>query len=64
MTPPPPQPPPGPDRRPYGSVRLPAPVAVRPLTRRPAGPAPSGRWYGPRVPLPPLSIVTLRRTTP
>ncbi|WP_242586102.1 hypothetical protein [Streptomyces sp. MST-110588] len=45
-------------------MRLPAPVAVRPLTRRPAGPAPSGRWYGPRVPLPPLSIVTLRRTTP
>ncbi|UQA96192.1 hypothetical protein [Streptomyces halobius] len=50
----------GSPRRPYGSVRLPAPLAVAPAVRRPAGAEPR-RWYGPRIALPPLSIGTLRR---
>ncbi|GHG70870.1 hypothetical protein GCM10018779_45090 [Streptomyces griseocarneus] len=36
-----------------------APVRVVGTGRPPAAVAP-GRWYGPRVPLPPLSIDTLR----
>ncbi|MFG2142017.1 hypothetical protein [Streptomyces sp. NPDC048650] len=62
MTPPPAQTPQpsGPRRRPYGSVRLPAPLAAAPPAPRPSGPLPR-RWYGPRVALPPLSIGTLRR---
>ncbi|TJZ51191.1 hypothetical protein FCH28_22150 [Streptomyces piniterrae] len=62
MNPPPSQAPqpPGSPRRPYGSVRLPAPLAVAPVVRRPAGPE-RRRWYGPRVALPPLSIGALRR---
>ncbi|MBB4884950.1 hypothetical protein ACH4U6_22520 [Streptomyces netropsis] len=40
-------------------VRLTEPIAaVR--TGRPAAIPTAGRWYGPRVPLPPLSIDALR----
>ncbi|MEU5306138.1 hypothetical protein ACH4YO_40250 [Streptomyces noursei] len=61
MTPPPsPDPAPhAPRRRPYGSVRLSAPIAVAPARPHPG--AGARRWYGPRVPLPPLSMGTLRR---
>ncbi|MYT29192.1 MULTISPECIES: hypothetical protein [unclassified Streptomyces] len=61
MTPPPRQDPApyAPRRRPYGSVRLAAPIAPTPSRPRP-GREPR-RWYGPRVPLPPLSMGTLRR---
>ncbi|MEW2577161.1 hypothetical protein ACFZB6_20805 [Streptomyces syringium] len=52
-------PPPPPGRRPFGIVRLTEPIAaVR--TGRPAAIPTAGRWYGPRVPLPPLSIDALR----
>ncbi|MCQ4044150.1 hypothetical protein ACFOSC_25340 [Streptantibioticus rubrisoli] len=51
-------PPPGPDKRPYGTVRLAAPVPPA-APRRPVPPV-SGRWYGPRVVIPLLSIETLR----
>ncbi|MFH8406382.1 hypothetical protein ACH4FX_16575 [Streptomyces sp. NPDC018019] len=51
---------PGPGRRPYGTVRLAAPVAAVPPPRRPVRTAP-GRWYGPRPALPPLSLAALRR---
>ncbi len=50
----------GPGRRPYGTVRLAAPVVAAPPSRRPVRVAP-GRWYGPRPPLPPLSLAALRR---
>ncbi|MFJ8677028.1 hypothetical protein [Streptomyces sp. NPDC093589] len=62
MNPPLPQAPqpPGPHRRPYGSVRLPAPVTAAPAAGPRAAAAPR-RWYGPLVALPPLSIGTLRR---
>ncbi|MFF8368224.1 hypothetical protein ACF05W_05230 [Streptomyces lydicus] len=61
MNPPPQQDasPPGPRRRPYGSVRLPAPLAVTPAPPRPG--ADARRWYGRRIALPPLSIGALRR---
>ncbi|MFD7668948.1 hypothetical protein [Streptomyces sp. NPDC059788] len=52
--------PPGPGRRPYGTVRLAAPVAPAPAQRRPRRAAP-GRWYGHRPALPPLSLAALRR---
>ncbi|GAA2647877.1 hypothetical protein [Streptomyces lunalinharesii] len=60
MTPPPPQDPPAhaPRRRPYGSVHLAAPIAATPSRPRPG--ADARRWYGPRIPLPPLSMGTLR----
>ncbi|MGW1792196.1 hypothetical protein ACWCO0_31230 [Streptomyces tubercidicus] len=62
MNPPPQQAPqpPAPRRRPYGSIRLPAPLTVTPSEPRPAAAA-ARRWYGPRIALPPLSISTLRR---
>ncbi|WP_189306691.1 hypothetical protein [Streptomyces albospinus] len=62
MTPPPPldPPPPGPRRRLYGSVRLPAPIALAPSLPRPGVGA--RRWYGRRIALPPLSLGTLRRS--
>ncbi|MEF3116263.1 hypothetical protein [Streptomyces chrestomyceticus] len=50
----------GPGRRPYGTVRLPAPVAAAAAPRRPVRTAP-GRWYGRRPVLPPLSLAALRR---
>ncbi|MEU9120821.1 hypothetical protein AB0C96_13340 [Streptomyces sp. NPDC048506] len=61
MTEPPQQvpPPPGPRRRPYGSVRLPAPLTAPPAQPRPA--ADARRWYGRRIALPPLSLGALRR---
>ncbi|MGG2465269.1 hypothetical protein ACO0M4_36875 [Streptomyces sp. RGM 3693] len=61
MTPPPQQDPSpyAPRRRPYGSVRLSVPIAVAPARPRPGVDA--RRWYGPRIPLPPLSMGTLRR---
>ncbi|KIZ17921.1 hypothetical protein [Streptomyces natalensis] len=49
-----------PRRHPYGSVRLPAPLAAAPVAQRPCG-LRMRRWYGPRVALPPLSIDALRR---
>ncbi|RLV08152.1 hypothetical protein CTZ27_04790 [Streptomyces griseocarneus] len=52
-------PPPLPGRRPFGIVRLTAPIAAV-TTGRPAAVPRAGRWYGPRVPLPPLSIDGLR----
>ncbi|OKI08196.1 hypothetical protein A6A06_33510 [Streptomyces sp. CB02923] len=52
--------PPGPGRRPYGTVRLAAPVAAAPAPRRPARTVP-GRWYGHRPVLLPLSLASLRR---
>ncbi|QEV51800.1 hypothetical protein CP981_09125 [Streptomyces platensis] len=63
MNPPPQQAPqpPAPRRRPYGSVRLPAPLTVTPPQPRPGTAAVARRWYGPRIALPPLSITTLRR---
>ncbi|WP_432146194.1 hypothetical protein [Streptomyces sp. bgisy084] len=63
MNPPPQQAPqpPAPRRRPYGSVRLPAPLTVPPSEPRPGTAAAARRWYGPRIALPPLSITTLRR---
>ncbi|MGY5132709.1 hypothetical protein ACWGJW_09905 [Streptomyces nigrescens] len=63
MNPPPQQAPqpPAPRRRPYGSVRLPAPLTVAPLEPRPGTATAARRWYGPRIALPPLSITTLRR---
>ncbi|MFE7544975.1 hypothetical protein [Streptomyces platensis] len=63
MNPPPQQAPqpPAPRRRPYGSVRLPAPLTVTPSKPRPGTAAAARRWYGPRIALPPLSITTLRR---
>ncbi|MFD5398223.1 hypothetical protein ACFWJW_28960 [Streptomyces sp. NPDC127097] len=63
MNPPPQQAPqpPAPRRRPYGSIRLPAPLAVPPSEPRPGTAAAARRWYGPRIALPPLSITTLRR---
>ncbi|ARF59360.1 hypothetical protein [Streptomyces gilvosporeus] len=48
-----------PRRHPYGSIRLPAPLAA-PVAKRPAGPR-LRRWCDPRVALPPLSIAALRR---
>ncbi|MFI6770158.1 hypothetical protein [Streptomyces sp. NPDC050355] len=63
MNPPPhqaPQPS-APRRRPYGSVRLPAPLTVAPSRPRPETAPAARRWYGPRIPLPLLSIATLRR---
>ncbi|MFF4605690.1 hypothetical protein ACFY12_23485 [Streptomyces sp. NPDC001339] len=61
MNPPPQQDPspPAPRRRPFGSVRLPVPLSVPPVRARPA--ADARRWYGRRIPLPPLSMGTLRR---
>ncbi|NVK81202.1 hypothetical protein HG542_26610 [Streptomyces morookaense] len=56
----PPPPPPSPGRRPFGVVRLTAPV-ITAHPGRPAALLAAGRWYGPRVPLQPLSIDTLRR---
>ncbi|GLW13294.1 hypothetical protein Stsp01_00370 [Streptomyces sp. NBRC 13847] len=50
-----------PRRRPYGSVRLPAPLPVAPPTPHSGPPAVARRWYGPRVTLPLLSIAALRR---
>ncbi|WP_369356228.1 hypothetical protein [Streptomyces sp. cg2] len=60
MTPPPPPDPAphAPRRRPYGSVRLSMPISATPSRPRP-GREPR-RWYGPRIPLPPLSMGTLR----
>ncbi|MBF6046686.1 hypothetical protein B7P34_22960 [Streptosporangium nondiastaticum] len=55
----PPPPPPSPGRRPFGIVRLTAPIAAVPTGRSVPLPR-AGRWYGPRVPLPPLSIDALR----
>ncbi|MFH9422459.1 hypothetical protein [Streptomyces sp. NPDC017529] len=62
MTSTPPAEPTGPGRRPYGTVRLAAPVAPSAALRRPVRAAP-GRWYGPRLPLPPLSLASLRHTS-
>ncbi|MFJ9418584.1 MULTISPECIES: hypothetical protein [unclassified Streptomyces] len=63
MIPPPAQAPQpsGPRRRPYGSVRLPAPPPPATAAVRRRSPERPRRWYGPRVALPPLSIGTLRR---
>ncbi|MFC9231307.1 hypothetical protein ACFTZI_20470 [Streptomyces decoyicus] len=63
MNPPPQQAPqpPAPRRRPYGSIRLPAPLTVAPSEPRPEAATAVRRWYGPRIALPPLSISTLRR---
>ncbi|MFI1967518.1 hypothetical protein BLA24_28760 [Streptomyces cinnamoneus] len=55
---------PSPGRRPFGIVRLTAPVPAVPTDRAPAAvPAPA-RWHGPGVPLPPLSIAALRSPRP
>ncbi|WP_043263775.1 hypothetical protein [Streptomyces sp. CT34] len=64
MTPPPLQPPPptGPRRRPYGSVRLSAPITLAPSLPRPE--VDTRRWYGRRITLPPLSLGTLRHPEP
>ncbi|MBL1089196.1 MULTISPECIES: hypothetical protein [Streptomyces] len=65
MNPPPPQQAPQPStprRRPYGSVRLPAPLVTATSEPRPGAAPAVRRWYGRRIPLPPLSITTLRRT--
>ncbi|MEU5210499.1 hypothetical protein [Streptomyces sp. NPDC020742] len=61
MNPPPQQvpPPPAPRRRPYGSVRLPAPLPAAPAPPRPG--ADARRWYGRRIALPLLSMAALRR---
>ncbi len=59
-TEPPPEPQ-SPGRRPFGIVRLTGPIAAA-ATGRPVTPPSACRWYGPRVPLPPLSIDTLRGT--
>ncbi|GES34467.1 hypothetical protein AB0G60_33205 [Streptomyces angustmyceticus] len=63
MNPPPQQAPqpPAPRRRPYGSVRLPAPLPLAPSEPRPGADGGARRWYGPRIALPPLSITALRR---
>ncbi|MFE2228037.1 hypothetical protein [Streptomyces kronopolitis] len=63
MNPPPQQAPQpsAPRRRPYGSVRLPAPLPVAPPTPHSGPAAAARRWYGPRVTLPLLSIAALRR---
>ncbi|MGW2920505.1 hypothetical protein ACWDBF_21940 [Streptomyces angustmyceticus] len=63
MNPPPQQAPqpPAPRRRPYGSVRLPAPLPLTPSEPRPGADGGARRWYGPRIALPPLSITALRR---
>ncbi|MBZ4321679.1 hypothetical protein JNW98_20325 [Streptomyces sp. SCA2-4] len=55
-SPPPPQ---SPGRRPFGIIRLTSPVPAAPAAR-PAVVPTAGRWYGPRVPLPLLSIEALR----
>jgi hypothetical protein len=51
-------PPPLPHRRPYGSVRLPAPVTA--ATPPPPRPAASDRWPDGRVRVPLLSVGALR----
>ncbi|MFD7923194.1 hypothetical protein ACFV3R_28730 [Streptomyces sp. NPDC059740] len=54
----PPTPSPGPGRRPFGTVRLPAAL---PLPERPRPVVvPRGRWYGPQVALPLLNYHALR----
>lgn len=44
-------------------VALTAPVDAAPAVRT-AGSLRPGRWFGPRVALPPLSVDALRRTDP
>ncbi|MBV9022620.1 MAG: hypothetical protein JO362_02160 [Streptomycetaceae bacterium] len=62
MSPPPPSSHPASGKRPYGSVQLAGPVTpMAPMTAtRVSWRLPSGVWFGPQVPIPPLSIEGLR----